>query len=131
MPFSSGSRAYYWTPAISSPKHLCPLKHERVCEDTGSVWLLDFLSKCFSQTSLSPSASTVSGGAHFVVAGLVCQLPASRQLLLFVSAGEQVCCRVAGGGAGLAVAESATAAECGPMENEVGCCSTALSCSLF
>lgn len=133
MPFSSRSRAHYWTPVITSHKHLRPLKHECVCRHR-KLWLVDFLSRCFSQTSLSPSASTVSGGgARSLSPRVLCvKRPASRQLLLIVSAGDRcVVERVAGGAAGLVVVESATVAECGPMENEVGCCNTALSCSLF
>lgn len=73
--------------------------------------------------------------APFVSVGLVCQLPASHQLLLSVSAGDrcvvrQVAASVANA-AGLVVVESAAVAEHRPMENEVGCCNTALSCSLF
>lgn len=73
--------------------------------------------------------------ALFVSTGLVCQRPASHQLLLSVSAGdrcvvEQVAASVAGA-CGLVVVESAAVTEHGPMENEVGCCNRALSCSLF
>lgn len=97
MSFSSRSRAYYWTPVIISHKHLRPLKHECVCRHR-KLWLVDFLSRCFSQTSLSPSASTVSGGggALFVFGGLVCQTAGQSTAAPLCERRRQVCCWASG-----------------------------------
>lgn len=71
-----------------------------VCVDTGSVWLLDFLSKCFSQTSLSPSASTESERRAFCRRGFSVSTAGQSTAAALCERRRQVCCRVAGGGAG-------------------------------
>lgn len=104
-----------------------------MCVDTGSCGLSTSCLNVFQRHRRLLLLLLVR--ALFVSAGLVCQRPAGHQLLLRVSAGdrcvvEQVAASVAGAARSVVV-ESAAAAEDGPMENEVGCCNSALSCSLF